>query len=236
MNIWSLDGKLILNREEKAERWKEHIETLYSGNELGDIMAKEEEVTEDEIGDPILKTEFERALKDLSRSKATGVDDIPAELLSSLGETALNKLFSLVIKMYETGEVPSDFKKNIIIPIPKKVGADKCEQFRTISLVTHASKILTRIIYRRIEKQVEYELEEDQFGFRKDVGTREAILILKLILEYRIKKNRPTVLAFVDLEKAFDNVDWNILFGIMKTTGIKFRERRIVYNLYMKRQ
>ena len=101
-------------------------------------------------------------------------------------------------------------------------------------MVSHASKILTKIIYRRIEKQIEVELSDDQFGFRRDIGTREAILTLRLILEDRMKKNRPTVLAFVDLEKAFDNVNWNKLFEILKTTGIKYRERRLIYNLYKK--
>ena len=57
--------------------------------------------------------------------------------------------------MYSTGDIPSDFEKNIIIPIPKKKRAEKCEDFRIISLTTHASKILTRIIYRRTERRAE---------------------------------------------------------------------------------
>ena len=233
MNIKSLDGKPLLGKEEKVERWKEHIEELYQGKELdGHVVEREEEVDEDEMGDTILRSEFDRALKDLSKNKAPGIDDIPSELLGALGEAEMIKLFHLVGRMYETGEVPSDFKKNVIIPIPKKVGADRCEYYRTISLISHACKILTRIIYRRMERQVEAELGEDQFGFRRNVGTREAVLTLRLILEDRIKKNKPTFMAFVDLEKAFDNVDWNKLFEILKMTRIKYRERRVIYNLY----
>ena len=108
-------------------------------------------------------------------------------------------------KIYETGEIPSDFQKNVMIPIPKKAGADRCEYYRTISLISHSCKILTRIIYRRMEKLVEANLGEDQFGFRRNVGTREAILTLRLILEKRLRKGKPTFMAFVDLEKAFDN-------------------------------
>ena len=67
---------------------------------------------------------------------------------------------------------------------------------------------------------------------RRHVETCEAILTLRLILENRIQKNVPTFLAFVDLEKAFDNVDWNKLFMILKMTGIKYKERRIIFNLY----
>ena len=98
--------------------------------------------------------------------------------------------------------------------IPKKAGADKCEEYRTISLTSHASKNLTRILYKRIERRVEEVLGEDQFGFRKSIGTREAILGLRLIVEGRLKKNKPIYLAFIDLEKAFDNVDWNKIFSI----------------------
>ncbi|HCF9438095.1 TPA: reverse transcriptase family protein, partial [Pseudomonas aeruginosa] len=134
----------------------------------------------------------------------------------------MTNLFHLVCKMYETGEVPSDFKKNVIIPIPKKAGADRCENYRTISLISHGCKILTRIIYRRMEKLVEADLGEDQFGFRRNVGTREAILTLRLILEDRLRKGKPTFLAFVDLEKAFDNVDWNKLFQVLKQAGVKY--------------
>ena len=203
---------------------------VYQGNELeGSILEKEEEVNEDEIGDTILREEFDRALKDLSRNKAPGVDDIPSELLKSSGEPAMTKLFNLVRKMYETGEIPSDFKKNILIPIPS---ADRCENYRTISLMSLGCKILTRIIYRRMEKMVESDLGEDQFGFRRNVGTREAILALRLIFEDRLRKGKPTFIAFVDLEKPFDNVDCNTLFKILKVAGVKYRERKVIYNLY----
>ena len=75
-------------------------------------------------------------------------------------------------------------------------------------------------------------LGEDQFGFRKSIGTREAILGLRLIVEGRLKKNKPTYLAFIDLEKAFDNVDWNIMFSLLKKLGFKYRDRRTIANMY----
>ena len=233
MNIKSTDGKPLLSKEEKAERWREHIKELYRGKDLSDQALEEEEnVEEDDKGDPILRSEFDIALKDLGKNKASGIDDVPSELLCAMGETGSSVLFNLVRKIYGTGEVPSDFKKNVVITIPKKASADQCSDYRTISLISHACKILTRIIYRRMEHQVESELGEDQFGFRRNTGTREAILTLRLILEDRIRKNRPTFMAFVDLEKAFDNVDWNKLFEILKMVGIKYRDRRVIYNLY----
>ncbi|XP_049764552.1 uncharacterized protein LOC126092864 [Schistocerca cancellata] len=104
MNIKSLDGNPVLSKEGKAERWKEYIEGLYKGDVLeDDIMEMGEDVDEDEMGDMVLREEFDRALKDLSRNKAPGVDNIPLELLTALGEPVLTKLYHLVSKMYETG-------------------------------------------------------------------------------------------------------------------------------------
>ncbi|XP_049779264.1 uncharacterized protein LOC126176165 [Schistocerca cancellata] len=138
----------------------------------------EEYVDEDEIGDMILLGEFNRSLKDLSRNRTPGVDNIPLELLTALGKPGLTKLYHLVSKMYETGEIPSDVKKNIIIPIPRKSGVDRCENYRNISLISYGCKILTGILNRRMEKLVEADLVGDQFGFRRNFGTHVAILTL----------------------------------------------------------
>ena len=73
---------------------------------------------------------------------------------------------------------------------------------------------------------------DDQFGFRKGVGTREAVLTLRLIMEARLKKNQDTFIGFVDLEKAFDNVKWCKMFEILRKIGISYRERRVIHSMY----
>lgn len=66
------------------------------------------------------------------------------------------------------------------------------------------------------------------------MGTREAILALRIIMEKRIRKDKPTYIAFVDIEKAFDNVNWAIMFKILKRAGIEYTERRLLFKLYQK--
>ena len=83
--------------------------------------------------------------------------------------------------MHETGDIPKDYKVSKTVNIPKKVGTDKYENYRTISLTTRTSKVLITIFFRRIEKTIESSLGEDQFGFRRKRGTREALLSLRLI-------------------------------------------------------
>lgn len=75
-------------------------------------------------------------------------------------------------------------------------------------------------------------MSDDQFGFRRGKGTREAILALRQILERRIALNIPTFATFIDLEKAFDKVDWRLLFTTLKEKGIDWRDRRMIFKLY----
>jgi len=117
--------------------------------------------------------------------------------------------------------------------ITEKKKSEKCEDHKTISLITHSSKILTNTIYKRIEAKINVNLEEDQFGFRRYRGTREAILCLRLIMEKMYRVNKPMYIAFIDLEKAFDKVNWEILFNIMKTINIDIKDRRIIHKLYL---
>ena len=170
------NGKALTKNRDKVNRWVEFIKSLYKGDVVADLIEKENEVQDDDRGNSILKEECENALRGLKANKAPGVDLIAADLLQSLGQAENNMLFRLVYDMYETDDIPNDQKVNKSVTIPKKVGADKCENYRTISLTTHASKILTTIIYRRLEQTIGNSFGKDQFGFRKETGTREALL------------------------------------------------------------
>ncbi|KAF0752816.1 craniofacial development protein 2-like [Aphis craccivora] len=82
--------------------------------------------------------------------------------------------------------------------------------------------------------KIEKELDKDQFGFRQGIGTREAILAIRVLTERRLNVNRNTFTTFIDLEKAFDTVNWAILMNSMKKTRIDWRDRRIIMLLYKK--
>lgn len=105
-----------------------------------------------------------------------------------------------------------------------------CANYRTLSLISHTSKILLNIIKNRIKVKVENNIDDDQFGFRPGKGTR--LLALRILLERIMDMNRSTYIAFVDIEKAFDNVKWKTLFKTMSQIGIDWRDRRIIFQLY----
>jgi len=180
----------------------------------------------------ILRSEFEYALKIMKVNKAPGPDNINTELLQYARTKTKEELFKLIHDIYDTGTVPKDFYKSTLVLLLKKAGADQCNNFGTLSLISHASKLLTIIISKRIGNRIEEQLDYDQYGFRKNKGTREAILSLRIILEKLINRQKKTFMAFVDLEKAFDNVNWKIIFNIMENIGIDIKDRNIRHAIY----
>ena len=119
----------------------------------------------------------------MRNKKATGDDDVPGDVLKLLGEGGLKIMKKLINTIYETGEWPKDFTEVTMIAYKKKPQATKCSDDRTISLIAHTAKIVTKILRKRIEKKIEDVLGEDQFGFRRGKGTRDAIGMLRIISE-----------------------------------------------------
>jgi hypothetical protein len=124
----------------------------------------------------------EKAIKEMRNKKATGDNDVPGDVLKLLGECDWKIMTKLINTIYETGEWPKDFTEVTMIALKKKPQATKCSEHRTVSLITHAAKIVAKILRRRIEKKIEDVLGEDQFGFRRGKGARDAIGMLRIML------------------------------------------------------
>ena len=101
------------------------------------------------------------------------------------------------------------------------------------SFISHVSKIVARILTKRLEHKIEENLGEDQFGFRKGKGTRDAIGMLRVISERVLGVNQAVCICFIDWQKAFDRVNWEKLISILNEIGINWRDRRLITNLYL---
>jgi hypothetical protein len=181
-------------------------------------------VQKDNRSPGILKSEFERALEDLKNGKAPGEDKISREVIKAIGEQAQDVLYGIIKDCYESGKLPEDFMRSSMVTIPKRARAEKCEEHRTVSLLSHTSQVFTWILGRRIKGKIKENLPESQLGFRKNGGTREAILCLRLLIE-KMNMNRPLYINFVDLEKAFNNVKWNKMFSTMEKLEMDYSDR-----------
>ena len=165
------DGKVLCGSTEVAQRWKEYCSELYNykGDVDRNILNEDVETkgAEEDQECEILRSEVEAAIGSLKKNKSPGMDNICAELIQNGGEDTVTILHALCNRILKSGVWPSQWTESILIPIPKKANSKKCNEFRTISLISHASKILLKIIQRRITPRVEQVLSEMQAGFRK---------------------------------------------------------------------
>jgi hypothetical protein len=127
----------------------------------------------------------------MKNKNATGCDDVPVEALEFLGDDGFNLLTQLINNIYKSGEWPKDFTEVTMVALKKKPKARKCTDHRIISLIAHVVKVVVSVI-RRSEKKIEDVLGEDQFGFRKGKGTRDAVGMLRIISERTLDIRRGT--------------------------------------------
>ena len=104
-------------------------------------------------------------------NKTSGGDGIPVELFQILKNDAVKVLHSICQQIWKTQQWPQDWKRSVFIPIPKKANAKECSNYRTIPLISHASKLTLKIFQARLQQYVNCEFPDVQAGFRKGGGT-----------------------------------------------------------------
>ena len=132
-----------------------------------------------------------------------------AELFQILKDDAVKVLHSICQQIWKMQQWPQDWKRSVFIPIPKKGNARGCSKYHTIALISHASKVMLKILQARLQQYVNRELPHVQAGFSKGRGTRDQITNIRGIIEKarEFQKN----ICFIDYAKAFDCVDHNRL-------------------------
>ena len=108
-------------------------------------------------------------------SKASAGDGIPVELLQILKDDAVKVLHSRCQQIWKTQQWLQDWKRPVFIPIPKKGNAKECSNYHTMALISHASKVMLKILQARLQQYMDHELPDVQAGFRKGRGTRDQI-------------------------------------------------------------
>ena len=161
----------LTETEDIKKRWQEYTELLKK-----DLMTPDNHdgvITH--LEPDILKWKVKWALRSLTTNKASGSDGIPAELFQILKDDAVKVLYSICQQIWKTPQWPQDWKRSVFIPIPKKGNAKECSNYRTIALISHASKVMLKILQARLQQYVNCELPDVQAGFRKGRGTRDQI-------------------------------------------------------------
>ena len=121
----------------------------------------------------ILEREVKWALGSITVNKARGGDRISAELFQILKDNAMKVLHSICQQIWKTQKWPQDWKRSVFVLIPKKGNAKEWSNYHTIVLISHASKVMFKILQARLQQYVNQELPDVQVGFRKGRGTRD---------------------------------------------------------------
>ena len=100
----------------------------------------------------ILECQVKRVLGSMSVSKASGVDGIPVELFQILKDDAVKVLHSICQQIWKTQQWPQDWKKSVVISIPKKGNAKECSKYHTIAVISHAHKVMLKILQSRLQQ------------------------------------------------------------------------------------
>ena len=129
-------------------------------------------------------------------------------------------LHSLCQKIWKTQQCPQDWKSSVFIPIPKKGNAKECSNYLTIALISHAGKVMLKILQARLQQYVNHELPDVQAGFRKGRGTRDQIFNIHWIIKKACEFQKNIYFCFIDDANAFDCMDHNKLWKILQEMGM----------------
>ena len=141
-------------------------------------------------------------------------------------------LHSICQQIWKTQQWPQDWKRSVVIPIPKKGNAKECSNYHTITLISHASKIMLKILQARLQQYMNQELPYVQGGFRKGKGTRDQIASICWIIEKAREFQTNIYFCFTDYAKAFDCVNHHKLGKIFTEMGIPDHLTCLLRNLY----
>ena len=165
----------------------------------------------------ILECKVKWALGSITMNKASGGDGIPVELFQILKDDAVKVLHPIRQQIWKTQQWPQDWKRSVFIPIPKKANAKERSNHCTIALISHASKVMIKILQARLQQYVNHEIPDVQAGF---TGIRDQIADIRWIIEKAREIQKHIYFCFIDCTKAFDCVDHNKLWKILKEMGI----------------
>ena len=150
----------------------------------------------------ILESEVKSVLGSIPTNKASRGDGIPVELFQILEDDAVKVLHSICQQIWKTQHWPQDWKRSVFIPIPKKGNAKECSNYHIITLISHTSKVMLKILQARLQQYMNCELPDVQAGFRKGRGTRDQIANIHWIIEKAREFQKNIYFCFFDYTKS----------------------------------
>ena len=236
--VRSADGNtLFKDSQQITNRWAEHFSSLLnlanpSTPETLDVIPNLPLLNH--LDEPPQLPEILAAIQGLKNNKSPGPDGIPAECYKHGGAQLAESLHALISTIWATETVPQDLKDANIVTIFKKKGDRAvCGNSRGISLLAVAGKILSKVMLTRLVHQLTEDLlPETQCGFRKERSTTDMIFAARQIQEKCREQNKDLFMAFIDLSKAFDTVNRELLWLLLGKIGVPPKFKTVLRQLH----
>ena len=227
------NGEVLTSTDDQLIWWKEHFQEILNRP----APENPPDLTEGpplaiQTG-PITMVEVTRALKSLKNGKAAACDNIPPEAWKEGGLVSAKVLHSLLNKFWTAEDIPQDWKLGLLVKLPKKDDLSLCTIWRVIMFLTISSKVLCRIILERMKDALDSRLQDEQAGFRKERSCCDQIATLRIIVEQSLEWNTSLYMVFIDFEKAFDSIDRNTLWKILRHYGVPEKIIKMIQVFYV---
>ena len=230
--IRNSNGAMITRLDDQLKEWRNHfMKVLNRPHPVDSPPVQAAQPLNINTG-PISIHEIKTALKNLKNGKAAGTDNIPPEALKAGGQTSVNTLHDLINRIWGTETIPQDWRKGLLVKLPKKGNISYCENWRGITLLSIPSKVLSSIILARLKSTLDKVMKGEQAGFRQERSCTGQIANLRIIIEQSTEYPSLLYLDFVDFEKAFDSVDHEVLWNLLALYGVPDKVIRITELFY----
>ena len=210
------NSNTVTDPEKVLKRWHEYGANLFGKPENERPLSIH---NPEEQEPPPLLDEVVQAVRMLKCGKTPGLDGVPAELIQNSGPASIRVLLKLCTQIWNSLNWPDAWKKQEIVMIHKTGNTKECTNYRTITLLSHASKVLLIIILKRMRVKIEQELPDEQAGFRRGRGTADMLVALQILIEKTLEVDGQAFVVFIDYSKAFDSISQTQLFDILSEMG-----------------
>ncbi|KAF6205809.1 hypothetical protein GE061_019983 [Apolygus lucorum] len=177
---------LLTTQGEQVRRWKEHFQEVLnhetSDAEIPNLRLGNQSEIEIPIEPPSVN-EIASAINDMKNGKAPGVDGIPPEILKADAMLTAKMIEPLFLEIWKEERIPTEWRKGMIIKLPKKGDIALCDNWRGVTLLPVLSKVLARVLLKRIKAAMESRLRREQAGFREYRSCTGLISTLRIIVE-----------------------------------------------------